>query len=222
MTFWRQVYEITRKDLMVESRTAEVALMTAPFGAAALIMIPLAIGTDAPLLTDLGPGLYWIVVLLFGILVILRKSAVDGGAQRDLVRLLGIDPAARFTGATIATSMLVLLFEVALGPVLVALYNPDLRGWPWLFLILPLVAIGMGLLGTIASGVTTSLGTRTSLTPLLVVPLALPLLLGATQAFEGLQLGVSIVPWLVLLFTVDLALAVSGILASGPLEEAVT
>jgi len=222
VSFWRQVVEIARKDLLVESRTAEVALMTAPFGAAALILIPLAIGTDAPLLSELGPGLYWVVVLLFGVLVILRKSAVDGQAQRDLVRLLGIDPAARFAGATIATSLLVLLFEVALGPVLVALYNPALRGWPWLFLILPMVAIGMGLLGTIASGVTTSLGTRTSLTSLLIVPLALPILMGATQALEGLQLGKSILPWLGLLVTVDLALAVSGVLASGPLEEAVT
>lgn len=222
MSFWRQVFEITRKDLLVESRTAEVALMTAPFGAAALILIPLAIGTDAPLLSQLGPGLYWIVVLLFGMLVILRKSAVDGQPQRDLIRLLGIDPAAAFAGATIATSSLVLFFEVALGPVLIALYNPELRSWPWLFIILPLVAAGMGLLGTIASGVTTSIGTRTSLTPLLIVPLSLPLLLGATQALEGLRLGRSIVPWLILLALVDLALAVSGVLAARPLEEAVT
>lgn len=222
MSFWRQVYEITRKDLLVESRTAEVLTMTAPFGAAALILIPLAIGTDATLLSDLGPGLYWIVVLLFGILVILRKSAVDGPPQRDLVRLLGIDPAARFTGATIATSALVLIFEVVLVPVLIALYNPDLGSWPWLLLILPLVAIGMGLLGTIAGGVTTSVGTRTSLTPLLVVPLSLPLLLGATQALESLRLGRSILPWLVLLIAVNLALAVTGVLAARPLEEAVT
>ncbi|MGI9648552.1 MAG: heme exporter protein CcmB [Acidimicrobiia bacterium] len=222
MSFWRQVFEITRKDLMVESRTAEVLTMTAPFGAAALILIPLAIGTDAPLLSELGPGLYWIVVLLFGMLVILRKSAVDGQPQRDLVRLLGLDPAARFTGAAIATSILVLTFEVVLVPVLIALYNPDFENWAWVLLILPLVAIGMGLLGTIAGGVTTSVGTRTSLTPLLVVPLSLPLLLGATQALEALRLGRSILPWLALLAAVNLALAVTGVLAARPLEEAVT
>jgi len=222
VSFWRQVFEITRKDLLVESRTAEVVTMTAPFGAAALILIPLAIGTDAPLLSDLGPGLYWIVVLLFGMLVILRKSAVDGQPQRDLVRLLGIDPAARFAGAAIATSALIFTFELVLIPVLIVLYNPDFGSWPWLMLILPLVAIGMGLLGTIAGGVTTGLGTRVSLTPLLVVPLSLPLLLGATQALESLRLGRSILPWLVLLMAVDLALAVTGVLAARPLEEAVT
>lgn len=222
MSFWRQAFEITRKDLLVESRTAEVVTMTAPFGAAALILIPLAIGTDAPLLSDLGPGLYWIVVLLFGMLVILRKSAVDGQPQRDLVRLLGIDPVARFTGATIATTVLVLTFEVVLVPVLIALYNPDFGSWPLLLVILPLVAVGMGLLGTIAGSVTTSVGTRTSLTPLLVVPLSLPLLLGATQALEALRLGRTILPWLVLLVAVNLALAVTGVLAARPLEEAVT
>lgn len=222
MTFWRQVYEIARKDILVESRTAEVVLMTVPFAAAGLILIPLAIGTDAPLLSDLGAGMFWVVVLLFGVLVILRKSAVDGGPQRDLVRLLGIDPAARFAGATIATSLLVLVFEVLLGPVVIALYNPPLTGWGWLFVILPLVAIGMGLLGSLAGGVTTSLGTRTSLTPLLIVPLSLPLLLGATQALEALERGRGILPWLVLLAAVDLALAVSGVLAARPLEEAIT
>lgn len=222
MSFWRQALEIARKDLLVESRTAEVLLMTAPFGAAALIFIPLAIGTDAPLLSQLGAGMYWIVVLLFGVLVILRKSAVDGPPQHDVVRLLGLDPAARFAGASLATGALLLLFEILLAPVVVALYNPDLRGWGWLLLILPLVAAGLALLGTIAGGVTTSLGTRTSLTPLLIVPLALPLLLGATQALEGLRLGRGILPWLVLLAGVDLALAVSGVLAARPLEEAIT
>lgn len=222
MSFWRQAFEIARKDLLVESRTAEVVTMTAPFGAAALILIPLAIGTDAPLLSDLGPGLYWIVVLLFGMLVILRKSAVDGQPQRDLVRLLGIDPVARFTGAAVATTVLVLTFEIVLVPVLIALYNPDFGSWPLLLVILPLVAVGMGLLGTIAGGVTTSVGTRTSLTPLLVVPLSLPLLLGATQALEALRLGRSILPWLVLLVAVNLALSVTGVLAARPLEEAVT
>lgn len=222
MTFWRQTWEIARKDLLVESRTAEVLLMTVPFAAAAMILIPIAIGTDAPLLAQLGPGLFWVVVLLFGVLVILRKSAVDGPAQRDLIRLLGIDPAARFSGGTVATAVLVLVFEAALIPVLIALYNPDLRGWWWLAVILPLVATGMGLLGSIAGGVTTSLGTRTSLTPLLIVPLSLPLLLGATQALEALRLGESILPWLVLLGGVDLALAVSGVLAARPMEESTT
>ena len=85
-----------------------------------------------------------------------------------------------------------------------------------------LVAVGMGLLGSVAGGVTTSLGTRTSLTPLLIVPLSLPLLLGATQALESLEQGRSILPWLVLLAAVDLALAVSGVLAARPLEEAIT
>ncbi|MBT8202049.1 MAG: ABC transporter permease [Acidimicrobiia bacterium] len=222
MPFWAQVREIARKDLVIEIRTAEVLLMTVPFAAAALVLIPFAIGTDAPLLAELGPGLFWIVVLLFGVLVILRKSAVDEGPQQDLVRLLGIDPAARFTGSTVATSLLVLLFEVALLPILIALYNPDLGGWWWMAAVLPLVAAGLGLLGSLTGGVTASLGTRTSLTPLLIVPLALPLLVGATQAVESLQLGRSILPWLVLLAAVDLALAVSGVLAARPLEEVTT
>ena len=221
MSFWRQVYEVARKDLLIEARTAEVLLITIPFSVAALVLIPLAIGTDAPLLADIGAGVFFTVVLLFSVLVILRKSGTDGPAQRDVMRLLGLDPAARLTGSVAATAGLLLLFEVVLVPVVVALYNPDLRGWWWLLAILPLVAVGLALLGTVAATVTASLGTRTSLTPLLIVPVALPLLLGATQALEGLRLNRGILPWLLLLVAVDLGLAVLGVLAARPLEESV-
>lgn len=223
MRFWRQALEVTRKDLLVERRTAEVLAVTAPFGAVALLFVPLAVGVtepDSELLTRIGPGMYWLVVLLFGVLVILRRSASDGPPQRDLVRLLGVEPGARFAGDALATGLLLLLFEAVLAPVAIAFYNPDLTGWPWLLLIAPLVAAGLAMLGTIAAGVTVSLPTRTSLTALLVVPLAVPLLLAATSALEGLRIGRSILAWLLLLVVMDLVLAVAGVLTAQPLEEA--
>lgn len=221
MTVVQQAIAVAKRDLLIEARTSEVILITLPFSAAALILIPLAIGTDAPLLTQIGAGMFFTLVLLFGVLVVLRKSASEGGPQRDVMRLLGLDPVARLAGSATATAALLLLFEIALVPIVIVLYNPILTGWWWLIVILPLVAIGLAILGTIASTLTISLGTRTSLTPLLIVPVALPLLLGATQALEGLRLGRSIIPWLVLLAAVDLSLAVAGVLASKALEEAV-
>ncbi len=113
--FWRQALAVARKDLMMERRTGEVLLVTVPFGAVALLLTPLAVGTDQPLLTRIGAGMYWVVVLLFGILVAIRQSATDDQPQRDLLGLLGIDPAARFAGQAGATLAMVLLFELLLG-----------------------------------------------------------------------------------------------------------
>lgn len=218
--FWRQTMAVARKDLTMERRTGEVLMVTAPFGAVALLLIPLAVGTDQPLLTRIGAGMYWVVVLLFGILVAIRQSANDGQAQRDLLGMLGIDPAARFTGQAGATLALVLVFELLLGPIAAALYSPDTTGWWWLIVVLPLVAIGLALLGTLAGWLTHSVASGPALVPLLVAPLSIPLLLGATQVLEGLRLGESILGWVLLVIALDLVLAIAGVLSARPLEEA--
>ncbi len=218
-SFWRQATEIARKDLRTEVRSGEVLMITVPFGAAALMLVPLAISTDAPLLERIGPGMYWSVVLLFGVLVMIRQSAGEGRAQEDLVALLGVDAAARFVGRTGATFLLMLLFEVVLAPVALALYGTDPAGWWWMLAVLPLVAMGLALLGTLASSIAASVASST-LVPLIVVPMAVPMLLAATQILEGLRIDGTILGWLLLLVVMDLLLAVAGVLSARPLQEA--
>jgi heme exporter protein B len=218
VSFWRQALEIASKDLRTEFRSGEVLMITVPFGAAALMLIPLAVGTDAQLLSEIGPGMYWAVVLLFGVLVTVRQSAVDGPAQQDLLGLLGIDPAARFVGRVLASGLLLLVFEVILAVVALVLYDTDPSGWWWLLAVLPLVAGGLALLGTLASAIASSVASAT-LIPLIVVPLSVPMLLAATQVTEGLQIDATIVGWLLLLVVMDLLLAVAGVLSARTLQE---
>ena len=215
-----QLSELVRKDLRLEIRAGEALLVTLPFGAVALMMVPLAVGADIPLLRQIGAGLYWVVVLLFGVLVTLRQSAVEGPPQRALLQLCGIDPVVRVLGRVLANTALLLALELVLAPVAVALYNPDLSGWPWLLPVLPLVAIGLAALGTLAGDLADNLTERMSVGPLLVLPLALPLLLGATQVLQGARYGRSPWPWLLLVFTVDLVVLAAAMLTARPLEEA--
>lgn len=215
-----QLTEIVRKDLRLEARAGEALLVTLPFGAVALMLVPLAVGTDIPLLRDIGTGLYWVVVLLFGVLVTMRQSAVDGPSQRALLQLCGVDPGVRVLGRTVANAALLLTVEVLLAPVAVALYDPDLSGWPWLLPILPLVAVGLAALGALADGLSDGLVERVTVGPLLVVPLSLPLLLGATQSMEATRYGRSPWPWSVLVVTVDLVVVAAATLSARSLEEA--
>lgn len=217
--FWRQVRRVAGKDLRAEWRSGEVMMITLPFGAIALMMVPLAVGTEVPLLRDIGPGMYWVIVLLFGILVALRQTSVDGPAQRDLLGLLGVDPVAGFAGRAGATSLLLIVFELVLGPVALALYDLSLTGWWWMLVVVPLVAVGLGLLGTLAAAIAASVAS-TALVPLIVAPMAVPLLLSAAQVMEGLRLDATILGWVLLLLTMDLLLAVAGVISARPLQEA--
>lgn len=219
-TFWCQVKEIARKDLLIEGRAGEALFITIPFGAVALMLIPLAIGTDKPLLAQVGPGMFLAVALLFGMLVAFRQTAADTPPQRELLTLLGTDPAAQFVGRMATSTLLLLIFEAVLAPVTLILYNPGrIPGWPWLLLVMFLLALGLALVGTLAGSVTAGLRTRNTLTPLLVAPLSMPLLLASAQVVEALREEASILLWITLLATMNLAIAVIGVLTARPLEE---
>lgn len=214
-----QVAELVRTELRLETRSGEALLVTLPFAAAALLLVPLGVGTDLPLLRQVGPGLYWVVVLVFGALVTLRQSAVDGPPQRALLRLCGVDPVVRVVSRVLAGAALLLAVEVVLLPVAVALYDPDPSGWAWLIPVLPLAAVGLASLGAVANGLSEGMAERLSIGPLLVVPLALPLLLGATQLVQAAQYGRPPWPWLVLLVTVDVVAVAAATLSARTLEE---
>lgn len=215
----QQTVELARKDLRLELRAGEALLVTAPFGAVALLLVPLAIGTDVPLLRSIGPGMYWLVVLLFGVLATLRQSAVDAPPLVALLRLTGVHPAVRLAGRAVANAVLLLAFEVVLLPVVILVYDPAPAGWPWLLAVLPLVAVGLAVLGTLSGALAQGLAGRTSLGPLLVVPLALPLLLSATQILEAVRYGRSPASWLALLLLVDVISALAVALSARSLEE---
>jgi heme exporter protein B len=216
---WRQARAVADRDLLRERRRGEVLWVTVPFGAVALLLIPLAIGIDAPLLSRVGPGLFWVVVLLFGVLVTVRRTSTETDAERALAVRLGIDPAAAFIGRALAATALLLVFEVVVGAVAVALYDIDLERWPWLLVVVPAVAVGLALLGTITGAIAAGRGGG-SLVPFLVAPFAVPLLLGATQSLDAsLTSRSGILAWILLIVLVDVALAVVGVLTARPLQE---
>ena len=222
MSFWSQTMEIARVDMSLERRTGDVTRIVLPFAVIALLVFPLALGVDLSGISRIGPAVFWALGVLFGMQVALRQTASDSPERRDLYALLGVDPAAKFTGRTISGAALTLGFFAALLVAMLVLYSPRLpEGWlaPTLLSAM-LVAIGLTELGTLAGEVTAGLRSRTSLASLIVAPLAIPLIIGGSQTLESVAREVTILPWILLLLATDLALAVAGVGLARPLEEA--
>jgi heme exporter protein B len=223
VTFWRQVRAITSYELLIERRSGETWSIITPFAAAALMTIPLAIGINLPLISSIGWPIFWSIALLFGMQVAWRHVSSERNAMKDAITLLGVDPAARFTGRVVASGVLLSGFMLVIGALTVFLYTPDeLNRWPWLIVVGLLFAAGLAQLATLASDLTIGLGARSSLAPLLVAPLALPLLIGAAQATDSLLRSAGILPWLLTLVLANLLLAIVGVLTARPLQEAAT
>jgi heme exporter protein B len=222
MRFWQQALEIARVDLTIEQRVGSTLRITLPFAVVALIVFPLALGLQLGVVSAIGIGVYWALGILFGMQVALRQSAADSRDRRDLHALLGVDPAARFAGRVISGGVLMIGFLLVLLGAMTVLFDPSLPEgvWPVLFLATLLVAIGLTELATLAGEVTSGLSNRTVLASLIVAPLALPLIIGASQSVGALERDTSILPWILLLIASDLALAVAGVGLAQALEEA--
>ncbi len=217
----RQLIETARRELVLEGRAGEVVSIVIPFGALALILFPLALGPDIPLLARVGPAVFWVVALLFGMLIALRQSSVDPAELRDLQRLLGVDPAARLAGKALAGAVWLLGLMVVLGAATVVLYAPAVPARWWMLpIVLVLAALGVATGATLAGEIASGLRARSTLAPLLAAPLVVPVLVAAAEATDRLQAGGSILTPTLLLVLVDLILAIVIVLAAGPLEDA--
>lgn len=213
---------LVRAELRAELRAGEVLLTTVPFAAAGLLVVAIAIGADVPLLRRIGPGLFWGLVLLFGSLVTLRQTFTDRPARRELLVLLGIDPAVQWAARAATAIVLLLAFEAVLAAVAVVIYDPALPAIVTQVVAAVLVAVGLGALGTLAGDLAASARARSSLVPLIVTPLMLPLVIAAVQLHEGAVYGASPWRWLTLAALVDLLAILAGLLSARPLQEPIT
>lgn len=221
MSFWAETREFARRDLVAERRANEVATIVVPFGAVALMAVPLVTGVDSALLAKVGPALFWVVTLLFAMQISLRHSAADRPEHRVMLSLLGTDPFARLIGRSLASTALIGGFMAVIFPLMVLFYSPDLPpGWQRAALPAAFAALGLALVGTLGAEVTAGLRSRATLASLIVAPLSIPLILGGSQALESLARGSGILPWAMLVLATDLALAVTAAVIARPLEEA--
>lgn len=222
MSFWSQAREIARVDLRLERQIGDSLRVVLPFAIVSLLIIPLALGVRLNLASQIGVAVFWALGILFGMQIALRHSASDSRERRDLYTLLGVDPAARFVGRTMSGALLTYGFLLALFGTMIVVYGPDLPrgGVPVGLLASALMAIGLTELGTLAGELTSDLRNRTTLASLIVAPLAIPLVIGASQSIEALDRNTSILPWMLLIVTTDLALAVSAVALARPLEDA--
>ena len=128
MTLLRQALLVAGKDLRIEARSRVALNQVLPFAGIILLLFAFALDPDRGLLPRVAPGLYWVAVLLSGILAVSRAFAVEGeNGVRDALRLSGLDGAAVFCGKAMAIAAQLLALEVILGFGVVVLYDLHLQ-----------------------------------------------------------------------------------------------
>lgn len=222
MPIWRQALLVAGKDLRIEARSRVALNQVVPFGVIVLVLFAFALDPDRGLLARVAPGLFWVAVLLAGILTVSRAFSVEGeNGVRDALRLCGLDGAAVFCGKTLAVAAQLIALELVLGAGVVVLYDLEPRN-PLVLVAASLVATaGLAAAGTVYGVLAAGLRVRETLFPLLLLPVVTPVMLGATRAWEAALDGVPAEawPWVQLLVVFGVIYLTMGWLAFGPLLE---
>jgi heme exporter protein B len=201
----QRVWSLVWKDLLVEFRGREFLGAMVLFALITIVTLNFAFDLirgdrEAP-----GAGGLWIAFLFAGMLGLGRSLAVerDRGTLEGLT-LCPVDAGTIFLGKFISNVLFIVIVQAVALPVFYGLYNlPSLR--PMVFLIALVGAIGFAGLGTLFSAVAASSRAREILMPLLLFPLAIPLVIGTVRATTLIFQGESgeAWPWFNLLAAFD-------------------
>jgi len=188
------------RELRLSLRHGSDSLAAVMFFLLAGALFPLAIGPAPETLGRLAPGIIWVCALLAALLPLDRLFGADHeDGSLDLLLLSGLSPAGIALGKAVAhwlTTGVPLL--LAAGPLAVML-RMDEAAIPVLLLgLLPGTAV-LSLLGTLGAAMV--LGARRGgvLLPLLVLPLAAPVLIFGVAAADAASVGLAARPHLLLL-----------------------
>ena len=212
----RMAGALLARELRLSVRHGADTLAAVLFFVLAAALFPLAIGPAPEVLSRLAPGIVWVCALLAALLPLDRLFGADfEDGSLDQLLLSGLPAVAvvavKAVAHWLATGAPLLL---AAGPVAVMLRMP---GEVIAVLLVALVpgTMALSLLGTMGAAVV--LGARRGgvLLPLLVLPLAAPVLIFGAAAGEAAASGLSPRPHLLLLGAVVCAGVPICLLAAG-------
>ena len=219
--FGAQTLLVAGKDLEIEWRSRVTASRVVPFAGILLLLFAVALDPDRGLLPRVAPGLFWVAAMLAALLAIGRAFAVERENRAGIALLLsGVDPAAMFVGKALALFAQLLVVELLLGLGMIALYDVSARNVALLGAGAVIASAGIAAAGTLYGAVVFADRGRDSLLALLLLPVLVPVLLGATRLFETATTGGSDAGlWLGLLVVFAALYGALGTLAFGSLLE---
>jgi len=141
---------------------------------------------------ELASGVLWVTLLLATVIGVSRLFAAEreqGGI--DALLLAPVDRTALFLAKATALFLYLLALELVAVPAFgLLLLGPDLLGaFPELAAILVLADAGLAAVGALVAGLAAEGRARELIVPLLLLPLLVPLLIGAASASEPLLRG---------------------------------
>lgn len=176
------IFAIVRKDLRAEVRSRELVMTMALFSFLSILVFSFALELDRQARSDSIAGVLWVTIIFASILGLNRSLAMERDqGNLDALLIAPVDRSAVFFGKLIGNFLFALVVGLVLLPVMTVLYNVNLIQ-PWILLLLVEGTLGISVVGTLLATMTVQTRARESLLPIVMLPVALPVLLAAVRA----------------------------------------
>jgi heme exporter protein B len=187
--FIRAIFAVTWKDLAAEFRSRELFSAMLVFSLLVILIFNFALELDVSTRQSVTAGVLWVTFAFAGTLGLNRSMAVerDRGCLDGLL-LAPVDRSAIYFGKVASNLVFMLIVEAFVLPVYSFLYNINLFN-AGLLLVILLGSIGYIAVGTLLASMAVQARTRDVLLPILLFPVAVPVLIAAVKASEGFLAG---------------------------------
>jgi heme exporter protein B len=184
--FFAAAFAVLRKDLQAELRSRELVGSMALFALLSILIFSFALELDRLARTEAVSGVLWVTVVFASVLGLNRSLAMERDqGNLDALLLAPVDRTAIFFGKLVGNFLFTLVVGLILIVLMTVIYNVTLtRGW--LVLVVVLGTLGFSTVGTLLATMTVQTRARESLLPIVMMPVALPLLLAAVRATTGI------------------------------------
>jgi heme exporter protein B len=218
LRFLRQAYAIVAKDISTELRTRETINAMLVFALLALLVFSFALNLRGEMARAAASGVLWATVAFAGTLGLshsLAREQRDGCI--DGLLLAPVDRSAIFFGKATGNLIFMTIVEIVLLPLFSAMFEVSLLG-PGVLLVTALGTLGYAAAGTLLAALAMNTRAREVMLPILLLPLAIPVLIAAVQATGALTTGAALNEvdgWVWLLVAYDLIIVAVGMLTFG-------
>lgn len=201
MTTLVRAVALARKDLLLEWRGREATTAMVTFAVLVVLLLGFTLGADP----QSAPAIIWVSLALGALVGIPRvtRSEVEQEALETLLLYPG-DREALYWGKWAALCGMLTVLLALLLLIMGIFFNLDL--WarlPYLLGAGMLGIIGLSSLGTLMAGLVLHVRGQELLMPLLLIPVALPVVLAGVRLTEAILAGAAGGPWIALLVVFD-------------------
>jgi heme exporter protein B len=222
LSFLRKVLAIVHKDVVAELHTKEMISAMLVFSVLALLIFSFALDLRGETAEAAAPGVLWTTVAFAGTLGLSRSLAREQQSGCiDGLLLTPVDRTAVFFGKAAGNLLFIVIVEAVLLPLFSALFDVALMR-PGVLVVLILGTLGYATVGTLLAAIAVNTRAREVMLPVLLLPLAVPVLIGAVQATAGLIEGANVSDvggWIRILVVYDLMIVAVSLLTFGYIVE---